>query len=554
MYIFKNGLKCIARSKGRNVLIGIITLVIAVSACIGLSIRQAAESAKTDTLADLTVTATISYDRHSMMSNMKPPEGGDPSEGFEFDSDSFRDMMGEASSLTLDEYRKYAEAESVSDFYYTLEVYFNGTDKFVPVTTETDSSSSESDFQNPEDMQGEGRGPGKFMGNMMFGGMMGGMTDGDFKVVGYSSDESMIDFTSGNASVPEGKVFDEGTSSYDCIITEELATYNSLSVGDSITLVNPKSEDEPYTLNVVGIYTSSSSNEFSMSMFSASQDPANAIYMSAEALSLILDESEKVSVTVTNEETDKEYETALTENISATYIFSNVESYNRFEGEARELGLDEAYTISSSDVSAFETSLTPLNTLSDMAGWFLIVILAIGAIILIVLNIFNVRERKYEIGVLCAMGMKKYKVALQFICEILVVTMIAVLVGAGIGAVSAVPVTNALLENQVESQNSKQADLEEGFGREGNFGPGDGGFGGFGGNMPERPQEDFDLKGSKVLFENANNYITEIDSAMNLTVVLQMLGVGLLLTLAASMVSVLFVMRYDPLKILANRD
>lgn len=554
MYIFKNGLKCIARSKGRNVLIGIITLVIAVSACIGLSIRQAAESAKTDTLADLTVTATISYDRHSMMSNMKPPEGGDPSEGFEFDSDSFRDMMGEASSLTLDEYRKYAEAESVSDFYYTLEVYFNGTDKFVPVTTETDSSSSESDFQNPEDMQGEGRGPGKFMGNMMFGGMMGGMTDGDFKVVGYSSDESMIDFTSGNASVPEGKVFDEGTSSYDCIITEELATYNSLSVGDSITLVNPKSEDEPYTLNVVGIYTSSSSNEFSMSMFSASQDPANAIYMSAEALSLILDESEKVSVTVTNEETDQEYETALTENISATYIFSNVESYNRFEGEARELGLDEAYTISSSDVSAFETSLTPLNTLSDMAGWFLIVILAIGAIILIVLNIFNVRERKYEIGVLCAMGMKKYKVALQFICEILVVTMIAVLVGAGIGAVSAVPVTNALLENQVESQNSKQADLEEGFGREGNFGPGDGGFGGFGGNMPERPQEDFDLKGSKVLFENANNYITEIDSAMNLTVVLQMLGVGLLLTLAASMVSVLFVMRYDPLKILANRD
>ena len=32
------------------------------------------------------------------------------------------------------------------------------------------------------------------------------------------------------------------------------------------------------------------------------------------------------------------------------------------------------------------------------------------------------------------------------------------------------------------------------------------------------------------------------------------LGIGLLLTLVASMVSVLFIMRYDPLKILANRD
>ncbi|HJA81824.1 MAG TPA: hypothetical protein H9776_08820 [Candidatus Mediterraneibacter intestinipullorum] len=50
------------------------------------------------------------------------------------------------------------------------------------------------------------------------------------------------------------------------------------------------------------------------------------------------------------------------------------------------------------------------------------------------------------------------------------------------------------------------------------------------------------------------NYITEVNSAMNLTVALQMVGIGLLLTLVASAVSVLFVMRYDPLRILANRD
>ena len=48
--------------------------------------------------------------------------------------------------------------------------------------------------------------------------------------------------------------------------------------------------------------------------------------------------------------------------------------------------------------------------------------------------------------------------------------------------------------------------------------------------------------------------ITQVDSAMNLTVVFQMIGVGLLLTLVASAASVLFIMRYDPLKILANRD
>ena len=133
--------------------------------------------------------------------------------------------------------------------------------------------------------------------------------------------------------------------------------------------------------------------------------------------------------------------------------------------------------------------------------------------------------------------------------------MIAVTIGVGIGAVSSIPVTNALLAGQVESQTSQQTQMDENFGRPGNFGgmPGvnmggevppdiPGGMGGGGNNPFEN------------MFNSAQEYITEVNSAMNLTVVLQMLGVGLLLTLTASMASVSFIMRYDPLKILANRD
>lgn len=67
MYIIKNALRCIGRSKARNILIGIIVLVIAVSSCIGLSIRKASENAKEETMAGLTITATLSYDRQAMM-------------------------------------------------------------------------------------------------------------------------------------------------------------------------------------------------------------------------------------------------------------------------------------------------------------------------------------------------------------------------------------------------------------------------------------------------------------------------------------------------------
>ena len=53
---------------------------------------------------------------------------------------------------------------------------------------------------------------------------------------------------------------------------------------------------------------------------------------------------------------------------------------------------------------------------------------------------------------------------------------------------------------------------------------------------------------------NAVEYVSEINSAMNFTVVLQMFLIAIALTLISGIVSMMFVMRYEPLKILANRD
>ena len=556
MYIIKNAFRCIGRSKGRNILIGIIALVIAISACIGLSIRQASENAKTTALEGLSITATISYDRANAMGQLGGGRPGGFGGGGGFDRDQFADLMGSASSLTLEEYQKYAEASTVQDFYYTLTTYFNGSENFSPVSDETEDSESDGELNGSLEEENSGR-PSGFPGGMG-GGIMGSMfSSGDFTIIGYSSDSAMTAFINGNASIVDGSMFEQGTSELICVISEELAMYNELAVGDTVIITNPSLETESYTLTISGIYTSSENNDFSMSMFGASQDPANRIYMSAAALQTVLDASEENSTTITNDY-GRESESKITGTLSATYSFADTESYYAFETEVRTLGLSEDYTVSSSDVSAYEKSLAPLDTLSTMAGWFLIVILIIGGVILVVLNIFNVRERKYEVGVLTAMGMKKWKVAAQFMCEILVITMIAVILGAGIGAVSSVPVTNALLEGQVESQNSQQSQMEQNFGRPGDFG---GGFpGGNMGGMPGGMPSDFpdDIGGGKNpfgdMFEGAANYITEVDSAMNLTVVFQMIGVGLLLTLVASAASVLFIMRYDPLKILANRD
>lgn len=554
MYILRNALKSISRSKGRNILIGIITLVIAVSACIGLSIRQAAEDTKADTLEQLTVTGTISFDRQAMMGNMS--KSSSSNESGSFDKDKFSSKMGEVSSLTLEDYQKYAKADSVKDFYYTLTASFNGSDNFEPVsneetettteaTEETTTKNSENNKQRQE-MGGEmGQGPADAPDAGNANGQDGNgkgrmMSRSDFSIVGYSSESAMTDFVKGTTTISSGSIFKEGSSDRTCIISEELAAYNNLSVGDTITITNPNKEEETYELTISGIYKSSGTNDSSSFQFGGFIDPANTIYMSYAALKGVLDDSEASATTETDENTGKETTTAVTGKLSPTYVFASKDDYEKFEKEVRTLGLDESYTVSSEDLSSYESSLKPLETLSTMAGWFLVVILIIGAVILIVLNIFNVRERKYEIGVLTAMGMKKGKVAFQFMIEIFFVTMISIVLGAGIGAVSSMPVTNKLLESQVESQKEEQSQVENNFGRKDN-------------------QSDNKAPGAKNFMnpnhaKNTVEYISQVNSAMNLTVVLQMMGIGLLLTLVASMVSILFVMRYNPLKILANRD
>lgn len=560
LYILKNALRCISRSKGRNVLIGIIVFVIALSSCIGLSIRQASENAREETMSGLSITATLSVDRQAMMEEMggmNRGENGEPPQkpDGEFDRDSFRDMMGEMQTLSLDEYETYAKASTVKDFYYTTTTYFNGSDNFEAVSNSSsdegaDTENTQTETQNAG-MQSipNGKGGMDNMGGFGGKGGMGSMNMGDFTAIGYSSDIAMTDFSDGTTSIVEGKVFTEGTENLECIISSELATYNELSVGDEIILSNPQNEEETYSLSVVGIYKKASSQGDMSSRFGFTMsDPANEIYLSYSALDSIAKKSE--------EKNSDDTSLSLKNTLNATYTFADVKDYEIFEEEVYTLGLDEKYTVSSSDITAFENSLVPLETLSTTAGYFLVVILLIGAVILIVLNIFNVRERKYEIGVLTAMGMKKVKVALQFITEIFIVTICAVIIGVIVGGISAVPVTNALLENQNSASTMQSQQIKENFGRESNMGgmtpPNMGEIApdGMGDKMPDSGSLMGGFPGTQAM----RNYVTEVNSAMSFRVVLQMLLIALGLTLVSGVVSALFVMRYEPLKILSNRD
>lgn len=164
-----------------------------------------------------------------------------------------------------------------------------------------------------------------------------------------------------------------------------------------------------------------------------------------------------------------------------------------------------------------------------------------------VINIFNIRERKYEIGVLTAIGMKKRNVCVQFIIEMFIVTIFAMVIGLAAGSAASVPVSNQLLQSQIESQEQQVSDRETNFGRGG--APSDAGT-----DDSESSDQTAPTNNRGGFMNQTAQYLSDISATVNVTVVLQLFAVGILLTLISSLVTVVSVMRYEPLQILSNRS
>lgn len=545
MYIIKNALRSISRSKVRNILIFVLILVIVISACVSLAIMNSAEDAKDATLENQSITAEISVNRESFMKNSGNTDSG------EIDRDAMKEAMQDMpQSLSIEDQEKYAKSEYVKDFYYTATTSVNGDDSLDPIDTsatieENTSSSSDSSSSNGPSFE-KAEGSSSSSENSKGGPQRGMGTQGDFNITGYSSHDAMTSFISGENTISEGSMFDQEDSGNNCIISSELALLNDIAVGDKITIVNPNDEEETVELKVCGIYkaTDSSSTESGrMRGFGASSDPANEIYMSYTSLSKILSDSESNATTSTDSETGRESSTKMRNSVNGTYVFKDTSDYENFVKDVESMGLDtESYSVESTDLESYEQSLVPLNNLSKYAMYFLIIVLIIGAIILIVFNMFAIRERKYEIGVLAAIGMKKGSVVLQFISELLIVTIIAVIIGSAIGSAVSVPVADALLENQIESSTNASTSQNARFGDN---------FQGGNGDPPSMPGSGSGM--SKGGPGSAVEYIDSIQATVDFGVLVSLLGIGILLSIISSSGAIISILRYEPLKILSDR-
>jgi putative ABC transport system permease protein len=203
--------------------------------------------------------------------------------------------------------------------------------------------------------------------------------------------------------------------------------------------------------------------------------------------------------------------------VDAVYYLKQPDALAAFERELRGKGLPDGYA-ARTDESAFEGMLGPVESLKDLSLAFLVIVLALGAAIMVLLSAIAVRERKYEIGVLRAMGMKKKKVALGLWVEIIAITSICLVLGMGAGSVMSQPVSDAIMAGQVQSPAAGSTSLAD------------------------------------RLNESGAEQIQNIDVKVSGATALEIFGISILLASIAGVISVSRITKSEPIKILMERD
>jgi len=343
-----------------------------------------------------------------------------------------------------------------------------------------------------------------------------GQTGGTIAGGGYVTPPNMIiqgnnwdDFENGFRAVIDGNGrMPESVN--ECIVSVEFAELNGLSPGDSIIIYGMvMSEDEGrvdpvvYDLVVTGIYHSA--DEVTSGTISWGGPLTNR-----------LNEILTVSETVDN--------TSAGVAVTARYFLKNPSYLEAFENEVRAKGLNSLFDVKT-DEDTYNAIVGPVEGMRGVTITFMVAILILGAVILVLLSSLAIRERKYEIGVLRAMGMKKAKVALGLWSEMVIITLFCLVLGIGAGSLAAQPVSNSLLTRQVENaQKIKEADS-------GYFMKQIGG--------DSRAVDD--------------NPINKINVTLGIDTILQIMLVSLLLASVAGFTAISRITKFEPIKILMER-
>jgi putative ABC transport system permease protein len=369
--------------------------------------------------------------------------------------------------VTADVANDIADSDYVKDYTYGIESSANA-DGFELV--ENDETKMRAEFEQM-------RGQGNFGPNGGAGG--GSETDsdsaesdsaeatqsfsfgGDTAINGINSYAFIDGVKNGTMTIADGEYFDETTDD-SVMISEDLRILNSLKVGDTIKL--KKSDDSgTVSLKIIGVYDTTDDNSLS-----------NTLYMNVATAAKFLS---------TESYNDGKYNV---DNVQ--YFLTNAEYADTFidEAKAKHPELAENNLTLSTDTSAYEQMVGPIESVGSFATTILLIVIIASILIIALMVTINIKDRRYEMGVLLSLGAKKLNIIGQVLVELVFVATLAFVLSIGTSSFLAQAVGSTLLDTQIANSTQQS---EQNFGRPGTA-PGGGGpdggvtsGGGFGGGM-----------------------------------------------------------------------
>jgi putative ABC transport system permease protein len=479
MYIFRNAAKNLLRNKGRNILIGVIMSVMLTAAAISMMINTTTNEIVTDYKTQFGSKVVINPDIDKLMNQ---------SNG----------MLGDLPELTYEQKMAFAESEYLKETLFTG--YYPGyNDRLSAVGSDAE--------------QEDGNQSGTVIENEVIQSSDDRYHHSNLTLMGYSDYSQLTDFTEGIRKISSGEMF---RADNECIISEDFAKLNDLKVGDEIEVKDCEKSVDILTmkLKIAGIYYDAAPATLEGLPVGFGPNRRNEVLVNVNTLAKGRDVLEQ-------EGSEPEFI-----DIEPTYVLKNPDLLADFDTEVRQKGLDDIFKVST-DASGYNQIVKPVEGVADTSVMFLILVLVIGGIVLVLVSTLSIRERKYEIGVLRAMGMKKSAVARGLIYEALITIAICLVVGLSIGNVGARTVADGMLKHQIEVT-SPVDDLQ-------NSGSAIA-IGGFGSDASEAEP------------------LTELNVSLTFDAFAGVAGIALLLGLLSVATGLVYILRYEPMKILSERN
>lgn len=492
--------------KGCTGLLVLVTSAILIFVLAGLTIKNAADSAVTSAKKQAGATVTLSVNCEAMMKAFKPDS--------ENSSNSSSNTTA-TTSVDLATAKSIAEKSGVSSYLFTTTTTANAGDGISAISTSS-SSDDLSDNASQNGNQPENHG--------------GMMTSGDFTITGVNTSDNVSDFTSGTSTISKRDGITSETADNSALISSDLASENNLSVGDTFTVTTTvDSTETSYTLTVIGIYDNSSTATTAQMMSNAS-NPQNNIYTTLTTTNTMKGETDKLD--------------------SAVYALSNPEKMDSFVKEVKSEIDTDTYSVTSSD-EICEQMLSPLNNISSIAQNIVILVAIAGAVILTLIVILSISERRYEIGVLMSLDENRLKIIGQFFTELFMVTIVSLVIASFAGNFVGNAFGNQLLSSSTQTQqttnqgpngggpgqetNSSNDDNKQNDSKSQNNKPSGGGYGNMMSMATTSPKE-----------------IDNLDIKLTGTDVAKLGGITLLISFVSTILASIGIIRMKPKDILSS--